>query len=237
LAEGVMIRRLLKWIIHHVIRPVVIVYLSSERNYRYNDISAVIKPGVFHPGFFFSTKLLLDYLKNIPLQNRVFLELGAGSGLISVYAAKQKAKVTASDISQTAVETAMQNADRNRVSIKAINSDMFEQIPPQIFDIIVINPPYYPQRPVNERDYAWFCGKNYEYFEKLFQELGRYADQHSNIIMILSEDCQIDRIRQIALKSHWKMEMIYQKRILWEMNFIFRIIFSQNGLYSSCLLL
>jgi release factor glutamine methyltransferase len=218
-----MIRTLLKKIIYYVIRPVAILYLSSERSYQYDDIQVIIKPGVFHPGFFFSTKLLLNYLKEIPLQNRTFLELGSGSGLISIYAAKQNAVVTATDISQTAVETSQQNAERNQVSIEAIVSDLFDQIPSRIFDMIVINPPYFPQQPVNEMDYAWFCGKNFEYFERLFGNLGKYADQHSNIIMILSEDCQIERIRQIALKNNWQMEVIHQKRVLWEMNFIFRI--------------
>lgn len=218
-----MIRKILKTIIYYAVRPIAMIYLSSERNYAYDDIHVTIKPGVFHPGLFFSTKLLLNYLKDIPLQNRTFLELGAGSGLISIYAAKQKAIVTATDISQTAVETSKQNAERNHLSIKVIKSDLFERIPQQSFDIIVINPPYFPQQPVHERDYAWYCGNNFEYFERLFQQLGGCVDQHSNILMILSEDCQIERIKQIATKNNWEMEIVYQKRVLWEMNFIFRI--------------
>jgi len=223
-----MIRTIFKAIIFYVIRPVVILYLSSERNYRYGNIQVTIKPGVFHPGFFFSTKLLINYLKDIPLQNHAFLELGSGSGLISIYAAKQKAIVTAADISQTAVETSRQNAERNQVSIKTITSDLFNNIPQQVFDTIVINPPYYPQQPFDEKDYAWFCGKNFEYFERLFLKLGDYVDQHSTVIMILSEDCQIERIRQISFKNDWEMEVVHQKRILWEMNFIFRITPIQN---------
>lgn len=223
-----MIRTLFKAIIYYVIRPVVILYLSSERNYRYNDLHVTIKPGVFHPGFFFSTKLLINYLKDISLRNRTFLELGSGSGLISIYAAKQKAIVTAADISPTAVETSGRNAERNQVFIKTITSDLFDEIPPQVFDMIVINPPYYPRQPVYEKDYAWFCGKDFEYFERLFRKLGDYADQHSNVIMILSEDCQIERIRQIALKNNWEMEVVFQKRVLWETNFIFKIKSIQN---------
>ncbi|MEZ4765877.1 MAG: hypothetical protein R3C26_22645 [Calditrichia bacterium] len=36
-------------------------YTASERGYRYGDIRIRVKPGVFHPGFFFSTKVLLKY--------------------------------------------------------------------------------------------------------------------------------------------------------------------------------
>jgi len=223
-----MIRIILKAIIYNVIRPIALIYLSSERNYRYDDIHLIIKPGVFHPGFFFSTKLLLKYLKDVPLEDRKFLELGAGSGLISIYAAKKKAVVTATDVSQIAVETTMQNAERNQLSIKVINSDLFERIHQQIFDIIVINPPYFPEHPVDEKDYAWYCGENFEYFEKLFQQLGGYVEQHSDVIMILSEDCRIEQIRQIALKNHWVLDIVYQKRILWEMNFILRITFKSK---------
>ena len=56
-----------------------------------------VLPGVFHPGVFLSTNLIISYLKTRELDGKFFLELGAGSGLISLFAAKSGAKVTATD--------------------------------------------------------------------------------------------------------------------------------------------
>ncbi len=218
-----MIRIILKAIINHVIRPVVLFYLSSERNYRHGDIHLIIKPGVFHPGLFFSTKLLLKYLKNIGLDNRTLLELGAGSGLISIYAAKQKALVTATDISQTAVETIKQNAEQNNVFINVFKSDLFKALPRQSFEIIVINPPYYPGTPIDNKDFAWYCGKNYEYFDNLFLGLNDYIHSDSKVLMILSDQADIKRITEIAGKRNFLFHEVFRKTILCEQNFIFEI--------------
>lgn len=111
--------------------------------YRYGNIRLEIPPQVFHPGFFFSTGLLLRYILTLPLQGKRFLELGAGSGLISIQAAKKGAIVTATDINPVAIDCLRRNCDQNNVTAEIILSDLFAVIPEQPFDIIAINPPYY----------------------------------------------------------------------------------------------
>ena len=88
-------KAVLKNIVAHTYKPFLEKYLSKTRMYKYEDIRLEIPPQVFHPGFFFSTRLLLNYLRNFPLVRKSFLEPGCGSGLISIYAAKQGANVTA----------------------------------------------------------------------------------------------------------------------------------------------
>ncbi|WP_163111277.1 methyltransferase, partial [Acinetobacter baumannii] len=68
------------------------------------DITIKIHPDVFPPQLTFSTKILLDFVNEMNLDNKTFLELGCGSGIISLLAAKKKALVTASDINQTALD-------------------------------------------------------------------------------------------------------------------------------------
>ncbi len=149
-------------------------------------------PGVFHPGLFFSTKLLIEYISKYNLKDKNVLELGAGSGLISVYCAKLKANVTASDINPIAVENINQNEKLNSVNIKVVESDLFDRIETKEFNYIIINPPYYPKNPNNEEELAWFCGNDFQYFRKLFDQMGNYVNSDSKIIMVLSEDCDIE---------------------------------------------
>ena len=74
------------------------IYSAKERSYSYKGIKLKVFPGVFHPGLFFSTKILLEYLSKLDLKNKTVLELGAGSGLISVYCAKQNANCNRNEI-------------------------------------------------------------------------------------------------------------------------------------------
>lgn len=215
-----------------ILRKLAKVYTSKERKYSFypsegpgKDIKVIVKPGVFHPGLFISTKILLNFINDLNLETKSFLELGAGSGIISILAAKKGAVVYASDISRTATENIKLNAEMNDVKINVIDSDLFKNLPQQEFDFIIINPPYYQKNPETEEDYAWFCGNNYEYFTNLFNSLPSYINRSSKVYIILSEVCNITKIKSIGESNgfNWKIEL--QKSVWGEKNFIYSLKF------------
>src|ERR1043165_5117256 len=120
-------KNIIRTLIRKLYKPPLQRYLSKERNFRYKDLSLKIFPGVFHPGFFFSTKLMLHFLESFNLQNKKLLDLGSGSGLLALVAAKKGAAVTASDISMKAVNNISLNAMLNSENFPVINSDLFDQ--------------------------------------------------------------------------------------------------------------
>jgi release factor glutamine methyltransferase len=189
----------------------------------HENIRLEIPPQVFHPGFFFSTRLLLNYLKKLPLKNKNFLELGCGSGLISLYAQKKGAKVTSTDINPIAIEYLQKNSARNNAPVTIILSDLFQNIPEQTFDIIAINPPYYKKNPLSPQDYAWCCGENGEYFEALFKQLNDYLHSQSEIFMVLFDGCDMEMIEKLAVKNGFSLDCVLTRKNLLEKNFIYTI--------------
>ncbi len=216
-------RPLVKKILNKVYKPVIEKYLDRERRYVYDGLKIKILPGVFHPGIFFSTKILLKHLEKIELKNKQFLELGAGCGLISLVAAKKGAQVTATDISNKAIENISLNAKSNHQQVEIIHSDLFQNMKQKAFDIIVINPPYYKGKIQNEDQHAWYAGEQLEYFQRLFLGLPSYMVPKSNVMMILSDDCEVEQIQAIATSKKIKMNLVYTKKVFWETNFIYEL--------------
>ncbi len=199
-------------------------YLSKTRVYKYKDICIHIAPQVFHPGFFFSTQLLLQYISNLSLNEKSFLELGCGSGLISIVSAKKGAKVTATDINPVAIDFLTKNAGKNGVNMRIIQSDLFQNIPPQQFDIIAINPPYYKKKPLTNADFAWFCGENGEYFSALFNTLADHIHKDTEILMVLFDGCDMQMITWFASTNGFVLNCVHSKQNVLEKNHIFKIV-------------
>lgn len=218
-----MVQPVIKYLLANTYKPWLVKYLSRRREYRGWGLQLEVAPEVFHPGFFFSTGLLLRAVNKLQLKGKSLLELGAGSGLIAMQAEKQGAIATASDINPVAVEYLKKNKLRNAAGVRVILSDLFNDIPLEGFDIIAINPPYYKKDPHSLRDYAWYCGKNGEYFDRMFEQLGNYMHNGTVVLMVLCEGCDIGMIHSMALGRGFKLLCVQETRNLVEKNFIFKI--------------
>jgi release factor glutamine methyltransferase len=214
---------LIKHIVAKTYKPLLVKYLSKTRIYRYKDLRLQIHPQVFHPGFFFSTQLLLQYIGKLPLQNKQFLELGCGSGLIALAAATKGANVTATDINPIAVKFLKKNCEQNSVQIQIFESDLFDEMPEKQYDIIAINPPYYKKDPVSLKDHAWFCGEHGQYFEKLFKTLQHYIHAGTEILMVLFDGCDMEMIDGFAAANNFTLNCVLSKKNMLEKNFIYTI--------------
>ncbi|MCE3283145.1 MAG: rsmC [Chitinophagaceae bacterium] len=198
-------------------------YLKKDRNYRYNGLKLRIFKDVFHPGFFRSTKVFAGWLEKQHLQGINLLELGAGSGLISLVAARKGAVTTAVDINQKAVDNVQLNASMNDLKVHALHSDLFTALPPNAyFDMVLINPPYYAKKPTNDYQRAWYCGEHFEYFHALFRQLTN-RHQSENHYMILSNSCNMEKINGIARENGLVLENIFEQKVAGETLTIFQV--------------
>lgn len=124
------------------------------------------------------------------------LDVGTGSGAIALALAQEipRGKVTATDISKSALVLARKNARLVNLEDKIDfrQGDLFEPLE-EVFDIIVSNPPYiteaeYKGLPNGVKDYepkiALLAGKNgLEFYEKLIDQTPGYLKKNGWLLL------------------------------------------------------
>lgn len=217
---------------NYFLKPFLKRYLKKARVFNYNNLKLKIYPSVFHPKYFFSTGVLVTFLDKFDLNNKTFCEVGAGSALLSFVAYQKGAKVVCLDLNETAVAGVVENFNNNFKEspnqFKIYHSNLFDSVPLQKFEMIVINPPYFFKEIIDDRSMAWNCGPNGEYFKKLFEQLYNYSDKDSEIYIVLAENCDIGRIREIAQGYKLTLNLVVETKIKWEKNYIFRVSLCGN---------
>jgi release factor glutamine methyltransferase len=187
-------------------------------------IEVEVKPDVFNPRFFTSSKLLIEQVEKLNnVKGKSSLELGCGSGVATILAAKKGMQAYASDINSEAVNGLLENASKNGVEVSLFVSDLFNDIPQQTFDYLLINPPFYPKDPTEIKDNRWFCGADFEYFKRLFPALERYINADSTVWMTLSDDCELQVIQDIAKSAGWEFDLKETRKQLMEINYLFQL--------------
>jgi release factor glutamine methyltransferase len=85
------------------------------------------------------------------------LDLGTGSGVCALFAARHARRVVAVDINTAAVRCAGINAMLNHLEhrIELRHGDLFEPVRGERFDLVTFNPPFLHGAPRNDRDCAW----------------------------------------------------------------------------------
>ena len=110
-------------------------------------------PEVYPPS---EDSILLTESLDIRIGEKV-LEIGTGSGIVSIQCALNGANVVCGDINPRAVALARRNAAANGVDIDVRETDVYSNIEGR-FDTIVFNLPYLPVEDEGELATAWSGG-------------------------------------------------------------------------------
>ena len=181
---------------------------ATDANHGHDDHHGDHTPG-FVARWFFSTKLVARTVRRLPLRGAAVLEVGCGSGTISMVAAKGGATVTAIDISPEACAATRNNAATNGLDLQVLESDLFAAVD-GTFDIVVVTPPFFRHDPTTTLDHAFHAGSNFEYFHRLFADIGKHLHERSLCLVSLAEGCdpEIGRIAEahghtLVIKRRW----------------------------------
>lgn len=125
------------------------------------------------------TELLIKTCQNLVNKNSNVLDIGCGTGIISIMLNKlTNCNVDSCDISSEALKIAKANSQNLNTNIKFFKSDLFENVQDK-YDLIVSNPPYIP---IKEMEKLQKEVKDFEPHQALFANDEQGIDFYKKII-------------------------------------------------------
>lgn len=172
------------------------------------------------------TEILVEEVINEYKEKKCeILDLCTGSGAIAISLAKyiNESNIVASDISMKALQIAKLNAKKNlvRKRIEFIESDMFNKIYKDDFDIIVSNPPYIKTKVIEELDkqvknepYIALDGgaDGLKFYKIIIENAYKYIKNEGKVFLEIGYDQKNELINLFKENNHY--ENIYSKKDL-----------------------
>ncbi|MBI3969502.1 MAG: methyltransferase [Chloroflexi bacterium] len=148
----------------------------------------LVLPQVFNPKLFRTGELFVAAFTGrlIPFGSTV-LDLGTGSGVGAIAAARWAERVVAVDVSPEAVRCARLNVLLNRVEdrVDVREGDLFAPVAGERFDVVLFNPPYFRGSPRDLLDRAW---RSNDAVERFAAGLDAHLTDRGHALVILSSD-------------------------------------------------
>ena len=182
----------------------------------------------------FETEIIVDYIIKSEYNKDKILDIGAGSGAISLSLAYNlpKSTVIGVDIEDNALMIANENKNRLGLSnVNFIKSDLFTNVDDK-FDLIVSNPPYISLKDYNSLDKvlyhepksALLGGDDGLYFyRKIIKDASAYLNDEGHLIFEIGYD-QKGKISDLLTKSDFK-----NLEFMEDFNGFDRFIIAQKG--------
>ncbi len=199
------------------VQHIPIAYIFGRTNFFGYDLK--ITDDVLIPRL--DTEVLVEQMiADIKSQNKPVsvLDIGTGSGAIIITIKKEtNANCYAVDISKKAIKLAEENARINKVEIKFIKSDLFENIESLKVDFIVSNPPYIETDVVptldkevvsNEPILALDGGVDgLDYYRKIIEEAPHHLNQKGRLYFEIGYN-QGESVSSLMKKDFENIEVI-----------------------------
>ncbi len=142
------------------------------------------------------------------------MEMGCGSGLVSLHMAKAGAKVTAVDLDERAVQATEDGATMNGLDVKTVRSDLFSDVGGD-FDLIIFNPPYLRGDVRGPDDLCWAGGQDgVQLTARFLKEAKEHLEPDGRVLLLVSDDMDPSALDEAL--SEWKVRTVASRTLFFE---------------------
>ncbi len=199
---------------------------------RMRGLSFLVMPSVFNPKVPRTGEFLASMLDaNLLDRAHEVLDMGSGSGVCAVFAAKLAARVVAVDINPAAVRCTAINALLNGVEhyVEARQGDLFAPVSGERFDVILFNPPFLRGTPRDDRDRAW---RSVDVGERFAAGLTDHLKPGGSALVVLSTFGDARHFLEELGKRSLRISVLAKRRFVNERLIVFRVVPLESQLHA-----
>ncbi len=190
---------------------------------RVHELPFIVTPTVFNPKIPRTGEFLASQIDSrLVHRDWEVLDMGTGSGVGAVFAAKHARRVVAVDINPAAVRCAGINALLNQLDhkIEVRHGDLFAPVTGERFDLILFNPPFVKGAPQNDRDRAW---RSRDVAERFAAGLGDHLKAAGSAVVLLSTFGDGLAYLEEFRKQRLEISVLAERRFVNERLTLFRL--------------
>lgn len=165
----------------------------------------MIFPEVMSPKYDRSSRIMISLM---PTQKeKDVLEIGCGSGIISLFCCFQEAKsVSCLDINPIAIENTKANFEKYGIkNVEVFLSDLFEKVGNRKFDTIIFNAPYHGNKAEDMLELGT-SDENYKTMKRFFGNAGDYLKEGGRIILGFANTGDNDLLKKTIKNNGFEVE-------------------------------
>lgn len=208
-------------------------YERLRGRHRYDDFRLetvegarlLITPGVFNPKLLRTGEFFAATLESMTLigSEAEVLDMGTGSGVCAIAAARYARRVVGVDINPAAVRCARINTLLNRVEdrVEVRQGDLFAPVAGERFDLILFNPPFVRGMPRDDRDRAW---RSADVAERFAGSLRDHLKPHGCALVLLSTYAGASTFLQQFHQHELRSALFAERRFVNERLGIFKLV-------------
>lgn len=182
----------------------------------------IILPHVYPSDKFRSTFFCLKNIKSI-VKNKKVCDMGCGPGTMGILSLKYGAQsVIHADINPYAIENVKENKKFHQFSDQqsiAYESDCFDNIPKQVFDIIIFPIPFHDDEiKIQDPLQLSYFDPNFKSLKKFLSQVDDYSHSKTEIIFCFSNKGNVNELEHIFDSFHlrWDLWKITNKSALYD---------------------
>jgi HemK-related putative methylase len=190
---------------------------DSFRLERVLDMPIVVMPSVANPKLLRTGAFLASQIDaRLFHADASVLDMGTGSGICALVAARLARRVVAVDINPAAVRCAAVNAILNHLEkrVDLRQGDLFAPVGDERFDVVLFNPPFFLGVPKDDRDAAW---RSNDAARRFAAGLGDHLKPGGAALVLLSSIGDACALFESELRSRgFRLEVFARRRFINE---------------------